>query len=163
MAHLREIQAEFNGVKEIAKGDSIWSLDPISVGETSQVGVMQSCSLDDYGLYRTYRTDKCAFTDIKFKPCQAGTLFGPVLAHEIIPAPPHQYLGLTTVANGPGREPIVLITSHNWYATHKSQTKVQNASDGEELVKVYGTEEAAGRELTSWDKQVLIACIRAKE
>ena len=126
MVHCHEMAAALQGVKVIERGEFIWSPKAISVGNTTQVMIMYSVSMEEYSLFREA---KMLFTDVKFAACPTEKRYDPVLAHEITPAPPHQYIGWTTVADGLGKEPIVVLSSHGYFACHSSQASEQNGID----------------------------------
>ena len=95
MTQFHDVAAAFVGMKPIEKGDLIWSKDPNSVGKTTQVATMYFVSLHQYSEFSIGNL----FTDMQMTASEGNNKYGPVLSHEIRPAPPHQYIGWTTVAS----------------------------------------------------------------
>ena len=86
-----------------------------------------------------------------------------MLGHESLPTPPHQYLGLTTVVKNIGEDPVVVVSTHNLFSTHRSHSKEQNALVGRAWIqKLMAMDKADSTVLTNWDKQALMKMIEVR-
>ena len=102
----------FAGIAPIAKGHFMWSITPCRVGRTTQVMAMRHASLLHF---QEFSKGKRLLTDMQFTECEPNRKFGPVLMYDIIPAPPHQYIGWVVVQSDIDEEPIVEFTSHGYF------------------------------------------------
>ena len=160
MSQFHVMVAAFAGTKPISKGDFMLSEDHSSVGKTTQVATMQFVSLQQY---ITFHNGKRLFTDTQMTACEGNNNHDPVFSHDILPAPPHQYIGCATAANGLGQEPIVFMTPHAYLACHTSQADVVNVLDISLLESEYLGRQSKRSDLPKWDAQVLLTCARETE
>ena len=99
-----------------------------------------------------------------FLEIQPDQFLGPVLGHEPFPAPPHQYLGMTTVMVHPHQPPIVVISTQNLMPLRLSHTKDSDNILGAKCIQaILDLELNTQNTLTNWDKQALMTMIEIRD
>ena len=150
--------SEYMDIRPPKFGDFIKNTD---LNDPDRTANMQSMTIDKWA---EYRTGEINISQCNLTPIKPGLVLGPVMAWEMVPNEPHQFIGVATVLVDKHLPPICVIITHNVCPLHESIPE----ADCERLRSLYAqrllhADKANPGCLTKWDEQALMMMAGLKE
>ena len=146
------------GIRPPKFGDFIKNTDG---KDPQQTAMMQSMTIAKWA---EYRTGEINISQCNLIPVKEDQVLGPILAWEMVPADPHQFIGVATVLVDKHLPPICVIITHNVCPLHESIPE----EDCERFRELYAqrlleADRANPGCLNKWDEQALMMFAGLKE
>ena len=157
-ATFEKLVAEFMDIKPPKFGDFITNK---ANNDPDRTANMQGMAIDKWA---ELRTGAINISECQLFPIKPGKFLGPIMAYEIIPYDPHQYIGCATVMVKLHLPPICVIMTHNVCPLHESHSDEDNERyRGLFAQSLLKAENETPGCLTKWDEQALMMMARLKE
>ena len=119
-AKFEQMVSEFMDIRPPKFGDFIMNK---ANNDPDRTANMQGMAIDKWA---EFRTGEITISECNLFPIKPEKILGPILAWEIVPNDPHQYIGCATVLVNLHLPPICVIMTHNVCPLHDSLPEDEN-------------------------------------